>query len=309
MKPDRTDELVFDDESLDRVLYGADSPGSTPVEVSLPIKELMDDLRASAADPEVSIAKIAAIFDSGVDLHDPVYRELLAMMRKFVPDRPRPVLHTDISPLGRPLEASWRFARGRSDSGLFVSAGTLMYRWHEHNNRFEEARAVLEELIKHHMARGDRGREATCRNNLGFEFLYERKWEEALPAFESAAALFGSPDVGDVSNYLNAIANSQTCRFELRDYGDIDSFEKEVLQTARDMRGNGSWHERKPLILAARIAELRGRYEQAIARAKAAIESSRNSGTSWENSDREYLEQLESRLRPPSGDQVPSADS
>jgi len=295
--PDRTDELVFDDEPLDRILYGSDLPGPTTVDAYLPIKEFMDELRSSRDAPERMTERIADIFDCNLQLHKPVYLELLKMMQDFVPNQPNPLLRGDISPLQRPLESIWRLANERDDPTMIEAAGTILYRWYEHNNRYEDARLVLMRLINEHVRYGNRLSEAICRNNLGFEFLFEQNWSEALSAFKSAAKQFRQNDVKDVKNYLNAVANCLTCRFELRDYDSLDAFENEVHQTARSMRGNGCWHERKPLILGARIAEQVGRYDDAIDLVEAAIESSKESNTIWQESDQKYLMDLKSRRK------------
>jgi tetratricopeptide (TPR) repeat protein len=194
------------------------------------------------------------------------------------------------------LEEIWKLAVRLANERLQTDAGSPLYRCYEHQGRYKDARRILTRLMEINRAHGDRVNEAVHLNNFAFEYLLEKKWDDAAPYFAKAALIF--KDTGQNFDYANARANFWTCRFEAGDFGSVKEAKKELTAHAKTLKGGSSWHSRKPLILQAMLAEKEGRIPQAVRLVKGAIKASARSNTRYADMDKAYLMRLERKEAP-----------
>ncbi|MBN1567175.1 MAG: hypothetical protein JXA73_04985 [Acidobacteria bacterium] len=291
----RAPDLVFDDESLEHVLYGKGNKG--PTHASLfggsrkHVGSILDAYRK--ADIQAIIDAGAALISDGCALSVGTCLQLARIMRGIVPQIPNPIMQFDLLPIRPLIEKIWQIALERNSKGLQKAIGDSLYRWYEHHMRHEEARSILERLIEIHIEEKNRFDEAVDTNNLAFEYLLEGRFREAIPGFEAAAKLFG--EIGAAAQGANSLANCWMCRFECGDLEDMSRVEAELLQLAKVLGKAGCWQARKPLVLLARIAEQQGKIQEAIVLVKRAIEACDGSGTRYPEMDGLDLHKLEQK--------------
>ncbi len=289
-------EFVFDDESLEHILYGIGEQGPTPagfydVERRY-IREIRTALRQDNAEEVIKACAALAACDCPVSVG--VCVQLSAILTAIVPQVPNPILPVDLEPLRPLLEKIWETAVKRQHTTLQREIGSPLYRWYEHHGMYDEARHILGRLLEISAEQGDLFREAILRNNLGFEHLLEGHFAEAIPDFDTAASLF--EQAGDHAQGANSRANYWICRFEIGDTENLEQVEKELQELAGVLSRSGFWQARKPLILLARISEQHGQIGEAIELVKQAVQSATGSGTRYPETDAEYLARLEAAL-------------
>jgi tetratricopeptide (TPR) repeat protein len=190
-----------------------------------------------------------------------------------------------------------KFLEERKEAELDKAADPWMYRWYEHHGAYEDARTIQRRLLEICRTAGQRMNAAVLINNLAFEYQLEGEWRQAIPFFEEAANVFR--ELKSDFQFANSRANYWMCRFALDNVegSDMDAASAEIKALAETIGQSGSWIERKPLILLAKIEEKRGNLSNAITLAKSAILSSRNSGTRYPAIDKEYLDSLRKKWR------------
>jgi tetratricopeptide (TPR) repeat protein len=218
---------------------------------------------------------------------------IIAAISNFFPYCPNPAKKYDITNLENLLLKIWKLALQKQDIYLLGKVGTPLFRWYEHHGEYEEARQILGKLIEMSRQVKDRINEALYLNNFGFEYILEKKWNDAISYFELSAKIFKEKNI--TFEAVNARANYWLCKFELDDVDDVESVETELNEIYKIFNGARRWYERKPLILFAKIEEKRGNIKKAIDFVKNAIESARDSNTTYPEIDRKYLEHLRAR--------------
>jgi len=292
------EELYFDDEPMEQILYGKGTGG--PFGPSLAnlylstcrslreIKHLCEEGKMSEA-----VELSAELGRSGVALCASHVMELNPLMSKIV-GRPAMIrLAWNIVPLEPLIQRLWQLIQAQEKMALYVAVEPWIYRFYEHQKRYPEARLLQRGFIRFYRSQDNREREAGTLNNLAFEYHLEEKWSEAAPLFEEAAKIY--EDVGNYPDHANSRANYWICRlFGLHDVeeDDMASLWIDMKKFDNSIGQPGSWHERKPLLLMAKMMERRGRLEKAVRLVKKAIESSEGQGTRYGEIDRHYLEQL-----------------
>ncbi len=199
-------------------------------------------------------------------------------------------LNSNMLLLGPLLRKLWQDALLMDEKDLMKKAGFVLSHWCENHGLYQKSREVLGRLKLLYRELVDRPEEAGTVNGLGFTYLLEEKWKEAVPYFEEAASEFNK--MHQTFRYANARCNYWTCRFELGDMGDLDETEKELKELSAILNGEGRWHERKPLILRAKLEEKKGNIDKAIILAMQAIKVTQKGETRYPEFDGEYLEQL-----------------
>lgn len=289
--------LFFDDEPLDDILYGA-GQGKGPTRANLFRKGqfFVDKIVAAhrAGSPKDLICSAHDLCSSGEELSIEMNRTLAEVMCQFVPTCPYPVMKYDILPLGPLLQKLWQDALLRDEEDLIKKTGFVLSHWCENQGLYQESREVLGRLKLLYRDLANQPEEAGTVNGIGFTYLLEGKWQEAIPFFEEAARAFKELRIS--FRYANARCNYWTCRFELGDMGEIDETEKELKELSATLCGEGRWHERKPLILRAKLEEKRGDIDKAILLVRQAIEVTQGGETRYPEFDGEYLGQLRNRL-------------
>ncbi len=288
-------EFYFDDEPLERILYGTDLHGPSSAHLYLTGRKYVQKIITACREERVSDV-ISAAFElagSGIAVSTEMHYKIAEAIGGFFPYYPNPVMKYDLLPLKPLFEKMWVTALERNDVYFSDKAGSLLFRWYEHNGEYEKAREVLTRLVEICRQTNNISGEAIYLNNLGFEYLLEKQWSDAIPFFEKAERIFKELDI--TFEGVNARANYWICRFELNDL-DIESIETELKEILRIFNGYGRWYERKPLILLAKIEEGRGNIDKAMELVKKAIESAGNSNTRYPEMDRVYLDHLKNVL-------------
>ena len=284
--------LVFDDEPIEDVLYGTPGPGPTAADAFEGTRRMMDWLGRLAQRGELNealgILKSLAAGPQPLSLR--ACLELVTILARLIPRVPCPILRHDPRGLEPLLEQICAELAARDAAELLDSARNLLFRCHEHLGDFESARRILQDMVEAEGECGDRLRLACNLNNLGFEYLLERRWREALPYFERAAAL--ALEAGDPVEAAVMRSNYWQCRIELDGPCCCANLEGEAAELRNVLESRGDWRARKALILLARLEENRGNLDAAIALAERAVAVARGSATRWPEMDGDYLEQL-----------------
>lgn len=289
-------EFVFDDESLEHILYGDRGEGPTPAGLFGIGNRHVQEMRAALrlGNHDAVVADCAALAACGCPLSIGTCRELAAVLKTIVPQVPNPVLRVELGPLRPLLEKIWDIAIEKADTDLQKQGSAPLYRWYEHQGMYDDARRILNRLIEINTEQGELSGEAVSRNNLGFEYLLEGRFQEAMEHFEKAARLF--EQVGSLAQCANSRANHWICLFERGETGNLDQAETELEKLAESLTHFHFWQARKPYVLLARISEKRGRLRKAVELVKRAIQSAAGSGTRYPETDAEYLKSLEAKL-------------
>ena len=289
-------QLVFDDEPLERILYGDDLPGATPADVFMPVKKMMYEIRSSFAEEDFAnlLRQLSGLLDADLRISVSIYKEILDQLRSFVPQNPNPELKYELSGVSPILEKIWDFARQGDDYSFRDTAGNALYRCYEHCHLYGKARVILQEMVQTEIQRHQASGEAVYTNNLAFEYLFEQKWKEAAPLFENAAQIFFNLE--DIFNWANSRANYWTCAVEFAELEELETAEEELHDIAEILRKIENWRERKPHMVLARIHERKGNIEQAIFFVQKAISCAKDSGTKWPKLDELYLRELRKKL-------------
>jgi len=288
--------LVFDDEPLERILYGKEVEGPTQANLFASGLKCVRQIRQAYGDGDIpkTLEGIAEFTRNGDSLSVQMCFELAEIARAIVPSYPNPVLPHDLAPVGPLLEQMWGLAAATKNQRLQHSLGTPLFRWYEHHERYRDARRVLNTVLHMYREHGDRSGEAIVLNNFAFEYLLEGRWQAAIPLFEQAATMFRKN--GNDYECANSQANYWICRFECGDLGDIEAVETELKRLESILTKQPGWHARKPLILLAKIEERRGNTPAAIRLVERAIEACRGSHTRYPEWDANYLRDLQRRF-------------
>lgn len=288
-------ELFFDDLPLEHILYGERAEGPTQAsifrEADVMVQEIIEVW--STGDMEKTIQKASQLpFDQMMpSLH--ACSKMREVLRSIVPNYPRPILGLDISALGPVLEALRQRAADLGVELLKLKYDELLYRWFEHMGRYGEAREILKGIIPLVAKRGDRAYLAVMINNYAFEFLLQKRWRYAIPLFGAAAKLFRDIDIGE---YANARSNQLFCELESSHFGFNETTVEELETLADILEIEDSWHKRKPIMLLARIYELKGKMESAFELAKKALRPPVNRNSWYYKEDIEFVKRMRSLI-------------
>lgn len=292
---DKTAELYFDDEPLENVLYQKDAGSASCANLFLPSRRHIKNLEKACIGrnlPEI-ISAISELETNRIEISVETYKRIADLMAYVFPYYPNPIMSEDLSIFRPFFERIWELAIAKKEEALKIKGGPLLFRWYEHHGEYENAKKVLDHLVELYRKKGDRYWEGVMVNNFAFENLLEERWSEAIPIFDQAATIFKLANIS--FDYENSIANYWTCRFALNDFGNINETRTEIEKLAIFFKGKGLWHERKPLIILARIEEMEGNFNKAIELVESAIESAKNSNTRYPEIDGKYLVQLKKR--------------
>ncbi len=283
--------LVFDDEPMEAILYGQPGPGPTIANAFGRVRKILERLKRFVRQGALieTLGELKSLAADLPPLSLSACRELTEILSIFIPCVPCPILRHDIRSLEILLEGICE-ALSRHNTFVLEGARTLLFRCHEHLGNFESARRVLQAMAAILTQPADRMRLACNQNNLGFEYLLERRWSDALPYFERAAAL--ATETGDRVEAAVMRSNYWSCRVELDGIEGCDGLEAEAGRLRQVLEGSRDWRVRKVLILQARIMEHRGKQDEAINLVLRAIAAARNSETRWPEIDGSYLEHL-----------------
>jgi tetratricopeptide (TPR) repeat protein len=289
-------EFFFDDEPLERILYGEDRKGPTRANFFLPASVCKQKIVKAYKNGDLhgALSGISELGKKSYPMSIEACFELAAIISGIVPHYPNPVISFDLLALAPLIEQIWDLASERREERLQEAVGVSLYRWYEHQERFEDARRVLKTLIEIDREKGDRLDEATLINNFAFEYLLEGRYQEATPLFEEAARIF--QEKSNEFEYVNVRSNYWICRVEYDDFDEFKVIEEELKAIDKILGKQTDWHARKPLILRAKIEERHGNISAAIQLVEQAIEVGKRAKTRYPELDSIYLEHLKNLM-------------
>lgn len=294
-------KLYFDDENIEELLYSDNPAGPSSADIYLPLKEKMKEIRSLHESGDIALfkSKIMDLFCAQDNLSSDIYLQIIAWLRKLIPDQIKPILQNDIHDIGLIIERIWFYSLKHD---LINQAGVMVQRWYEHNGNYTKAKEVLVIMIDLAIKQKERSNEALYKNNYAFNCLVEKNWKAAIPLFKESSEIFY--ELNNTFQYVNAMLNHWLCRIELFDSGEsikieeeINSLEEHIRESLENqMNSSGDyWHRRKPFILRAKIEERKGNYEKAIEYIEYAIKSMKDFKTTYLEEDEKYLAELQKK--------------
>lgn len=288
--------IAFDDEPLDALLNGSESPGPTPADYYHEVERRLGPFRKALREGEVAAAiRLAGVLAAEeVPLSVRACVELMGFLVTVIPIPPGKMPAHDISSLGALLDRVWTLAAERGDNELRKSVGLFLEKWYEHQGQYAASRRVILELVRIHRKEGNTGDMAGMINNYGFSHMLEGNLRKAMPFFKRAADLFLKER--QLHRHANARANYLMCRIDSDDLIDLIEIERELETLARTLQHSAYWQQRKIHIIQAKLAERCGCLAAAIQYTEKAIELTRNERSVYTPLDTNYLQELQMRM-------------
>jgi hypothetical protein len=291
--PDRPThaDFVFDDEPLERVLYGQPGPGPTPASL---LASLIPELEAiyqsiEQDDLPAALRGMAELLARGAPIPQEAFRAFADLIEPLIPDVPCPEVEDAGVAYDVILDPIFRAAVARKDDALIEKAGTPLYRWHEARACYTDAAHVVAVMLDHARRRRNReGLQAKLTNNLGYEYLLIGDWARAAPYFARAAEMFGA--LGETKEQANVRLNGLLCRYELNGCQPWDGLDAELENALTILRRD--WRRRKALMIQARVAERNGNMAAAIRFAETAVKAATGKQSQHRAADQAYLRGL-----------------
>jgi tetratricopeptide (TPR) repeat protein len=287
--------ILFDDEPLEAILYGAPSSGPSSADLFAAAEQTLGAVHAALEQDDLpgALRRMAQLLESDSPVPERVLLRIAGFMRQLVPDVPCPLIEDQGPAYGRILQPCFDAGGARRNDALVKLAGAPLYRWYEAVGRYEAAAEVVRRMLEDAAQRRDTHAQAQLTNNLGYEYLLSQRWEEAAPYFQRSTALFEA--LGDAVEVANGRANALLCEAGLKGPEQLSQSRSELNELATTLRRRHDWRARKPLGLIARIEEQKGHCRKAILYARAAVIAGREVPSRHHLEDQEYLAGLEAR--------------
>jgi len=153
----KTLEFIFDDEPLDRILYGKSLGGPTPASLFSHSARYVREICQlfPGGNIQEALEKASELAAKRYAISKGMRFKLADIMKAVVPSFPNPEIQYDLSGLRPLLEQIWKIAPTAEDKKLQEGVSTPLFRWYEHHQKYEDARRVLEVLIRWYQEQGD----------------------------------------------------------------------------------------------------------------------------------------------------------
>ena len=288
-------QLFFDDEPIDSILYGRSSRGPSPASVFTDFDPVLDEIKLAAGCNNIARALelVSWLLTGQSPVPVSTCMSLVRILQSAVPLVPKPILVDAAIKAGPLLHDIIVRAKRVNATGLQTEAETIVYRWHEGRGEYGKARVVVASLRDRAASTGDNSELAVMINNYGYEFLLEGNYLDAEPHFVNALKLF--KDFGMKTEVPNALANLLTCRFALSPSHEWEAMLPELAESHCALRDAGDWRVRKTSRLYSDRAIALGRLTVAVAWARKAETASRQVTTQLHQDDENYLRSLTAR--------------
>jgi tetratricopeptide (TPR) repeat protein len=290
--------LVYDDEPLEAILYGAGPAEPTPacirpVEPNPLLLTVLIDSQDSAA-LERFYRELAQQVEAGQLLDRAAAASLANVTRKLLPVWPQP-LQKPLLPAARTfLECLWR--QSRSDPVLAESIGNVLWEWYEYSKRHDAAREILAALAEYCEGDGRLAQAALNLNQLAYQWLMQQNWTAAERAYQRSCELATLAD--SRRNYLIARVGWWSARFEQDPAGIAEPLSRDMAALVPEIAGHDIvMTQRKALVCLARAEAHLGRIEAALKRLDQAIEIDRQKEAMYLAEDLALQEAMRDRLR------------
>lgn len=291
-------DLLFDDEPLEAILYDDASPEPSSATAFYEARsryacfeQALSNDNLDAFDQQLETLLIETI---PVPLWMGAY--LIKSVQDTVPTCPWPVLPTSHPNYCRLLERIYEESRAKHQPELFSASASMLYRWYEGQNDFAKARVILNQLLAIAVKEQNQHEVAIYTANLGYEYLLEQNWHEAMPWFSRSLQIF--EDQGNKEETANLRANILTCRFAQTPQENWRSLLEELTDVNQTLSLNSDWRARKTLALLARYAESKDQIWGAVnwARRAVSVVDFEEIPTHHHLEDQRYLARLRQRF-------------
>lgn len=286
-------DLVFDDESIESVLYAQTPAPPTPASIFGPARSLLNTLTSNSNDAksEAAMQTYVRYLDDGYPVSNELFASLLNIGASFLPEWPKPMLPDMPPSVGPLMERLWRYANGRDDDDLRHVTGSKLWQWYEYVGRHADARSVLAGLEVSYERRRQKAELPGVINNFAFQFLKEGSWNEAAVHFDRAANLASA--LKQTADYANARANYWGCRFELEGVGICELMAPE-LRRLGEILAEERWLSgyRKVLVLLGRVEAALGRPMDGVPLLERAVAIDESQGSMYLERDSKLLAAL-----------------
>jgi tetratricopeptide (TPR) repeat protein len=244
----------------------------------------------AAQRPRQALARMHTLIAETDSISPSVCRYCINVIRLFVPNYPVPVLRRGGATAGPVLTALFENAVCQNGTVMQQPVGTLLYRFHESQARYDRAALVVERLLAQAREEGN-GREiAMFTNNLGYEHMLAGQWLAAENLFEQAIEHF--EEIGAQNDVVNGHANLLECHFSRLPPEQWGALVPTLRTMNRALTADGDWRARKTLRLLARYAEHRGHQSAARGWMRRAVAATKRDPTQLRDWDKAYLEEL-----------------
>ncbi len=290
------EHLVFDDEPLEAILYGAPSPGASRADIyaAAQNKSLLIDEAIANDDHHRSLAHIVDLLEAKKPAPIDTLFKIVVYLDQFIPEYPCPIVEEHGVVYDQILKPCFDWGYEYQNDNLINSSGTKLYRWYEGFGFYEQAADIVSALLELLPPGELSDRNALLINNLGYEFMLDQKWQDAIPYFNRSAEIY--EQLGNHTEAANIHANKLLCEFGVHG-GEYLVREKKLLhKLAKILNRNFDWRIRKILGLLARMYEFEGKNKYAFKYARLAVEAGKEIPSRHHLSDRAYLTKLNDRL-------------
>ena len=207
------EDLVYDDEPLDELLYGQLTHGPSAANLYSPIKRL--ELALSSADGTVierAFREASGCCGANPSLIPEIVAKLSDLARGCLPQWPKP-LNGALSAAGlQLLELLWKRGRDAGQRSSMLAAGSVLWEWYEYAQRPASAREVLEELVALHRDQAADEPMQGLLNNLAYQHFLLRDWPKARQHYQSACEI--AERSGNRADFLNSRVGWWAARYE-----------------------------------------------------------------------------------------------
>lgn len=291
---DVPDDLVFDDEPIESVLYGHQSSPPTPSSIFQPAREILIRLRSTSTDTksEEALQTYIRFLNDGYPVSKELFVSLTSTASSLLPVWPKPLSPDMPHSVGRLMECLWRHANEKGDDELKSIAGIRLWEWYEYTKHYADARIVLLALEDIYRDRYEQTSIPAIINNLAFQFQKECMWKEAIVHFDRAACL--ANELGLKPDFANSRANYWGCRFELEGIDICGLMVPELRRLGAVLR-EAKWKagERKVLVLLARAEATLGNHQVGIPLLEQAIALDVSQNSMYLEQDQKLLRDLQ----------------
>ncbi|MCF8301676.1 MAG: hypothetical protein K9I94_00265 [Bacteroidales bacterium] len=280
-------KLYFDDEDINELLYGPNSPEPTPV---TPFQEKLAAMNSAFRNQNMEkfIKETVDLFIANKILPDFVYIKTSIYLKTIIPDKVKPKLPPDLKKLKPVIDRFYEYSIEKQN----FKHTSLIHRFYEFSGHYDKGIRILEARLLDAKKKKQMGEVAITMNNLAYIMaFFKGQMNAASPIFRKAALLFYENN--DRFNYINGMLNHLLCEIENVER-DIEEIQNEMFAVISEMgfpqfeAACEYWQFRKYYILRAKYHERKSEYHKAIFYVKRIIKVLRNADTVLLDEDLSY---------------------
>ncbi len=292
-----SNNFVFDDEPLEAILYGDlhPNPGPSSADAFIESRSKLTIVKEVMAqkDNERALIQIVELLETKKPIPIEMLYGVVSYLIHFIPDYPCPIVEEHGIAYNRILGPCFELGCKNQNEDLTNSSGTLLYRWYEGYGFYQQAAGIVSALLNRVSNGEGSARQALLINNLGYEFLLDQRWGEALPYFKRSVEIYER--IGDEGEAANIHANELLCELGIHGVEYLVYKKKRLKELTKILRDRSDWRIRKPLGLLSRVYEFEGKLKYAVKYAHLAAKAGKNIPSHHYVDDKAYLTELQEK--------------